>query len=557
MTTIRTSTAWTRLLDHRQSILTEHMRDLFDADPRRFSRFSCQGCGILLDYSKNRITEETLSLLHALARERQILARRDAMLAGEHVNVSEDRPALHVALRDNPQRPVCRVEPSVHRAVEAVLERLGGFAEDVRCGRWRGYTGKPISDVVNIGIGGSDLGPKMVCRALEPYANSGLRTHFVSNVDGTHLAQTLQGRSAESTLFVVCSKTFTTKETLLNARSARDWLVAQLGDEDAVARHFVAVSTNLEAVNAFGIASKNMFEFWDWVGGRYSLWSAIGASIVLQVGMPAFRDLLAGAHAMDRHFRDAPPEQNLPLILALIGVWNANFLGADSLAVLPYDQSLEHFPAYLQQLDMESNGKSVRFDGEPVAHTTGPVLWGAPGTNGQHAFYQLLHQGTRVVAADFLVPAQSHHPTGEHHRILLANCFAQSEALMRGKRAKEVREEIVAAGVVGPQVGALLPHKVFEGNRSSNTLLFKTLDPYTLGALIALYEHKVFLQGALWQVNSFDQWGVELGKQLAGVIAAELGREGTTTDHDSSTNGLIDHCKSLAGTADPGPRQVT
>lgn len=551
MTSITKSSAWRALEAHRDSIGPLHMRELFDADPQRFTRFTREACGLLLDFSKNRITDQTLSLLLDLLRQRQVPRRRDAMLAGEHINVSEDRAVLHVALRDSSADPVCDPGPGAHRDVEAVLARIGGFAEAVRCGRWRGHTGERITDVVNIGIGGSDLGPMMVCRALRPYAGDGPRTHFVSNVDGTHLAETLATVSAERTLFVVCSKTFTTQETLTNANTAREWLLARLGDAGAVARHFVAVSTNRDAVRDFGIDTQSMFGFWDWVGGRYSLWSAVGTSIVLQVGMPVFRELLAGAHAMDRHFREAEPERNLPMLLAVLGVWNANFLSADSHAVLPYDQSLEHFPAYLQQLDMESNGKRVTSEGEPVDYTTGPILWGAAGTNGQHAFYQLLHQGTRSVTADFLVPATSHHPLGAHHRLLLANCFAQAEALMRGKNEREAREELEAAGMAGAALESLLPHKVFEGNRATNTLLFAKLDAYTLGALIALYEHKVFVQGVIWQVNSFDQWGVELGKQLAGVIAAELDGDGEVTSHDASTNGLLNHCRQLRGSTTP------
>ena len=537
--------AWTALKNHYRAVYPLHMRELFELDPDRFGRFTLEACGILLDYSKNRITQETVSLLMELADERGVKRRLAAMLSGERINGTEDRAVLHVALRDLSGDPVCQVTDDTRNQIQQVLHRVEAFSETVRVGEWRGHTGARITDIVNIGIGGSDLGPLMICRALRPYASPGLSVHFVSNVDGTHIAETLASVAPETTLFVICSKTFTTQETLTNAHTARRWLVDALGDENAVGRHFVAVSTNAEAVSTFGIERANMFEFWEWVGGRYSLWSAIGTSIALYVGMSRFRELLAGAHAMDRHFRDAPLETNMPVVLALLAIWYQNFFGAETHAVLPYDQTLEYFPAYLQQLDMESNGKRVTRAGRAVDYTTGPIVWGEPGTNGQHAFFQLLHQGTRLVPADFLVAARSHHATGHHHRLLLANCFAQSEALMRGKSEKEVRAELEAQGLSGDALEARIPHKVFEGNRPTNTLLFGTLDPYTLGALVALYEHKIFVQGTIWEVNSFDQWGVELGKQLAKVIEPELASGQASMSHDSSTNGLINFCERL------------
>ncbi|MES9946418.1 MAG: glucose-6-phosphate isomerase [Candidatus Thiodiazotropha sp.] len=545
MSNLTECAAWHALEKHHQEVAPQHMREWFEADPERTARFSAEACGIYVDYSKNRITDDTLALLLGLARERRIAERVAEMFDGVPINATENRAVLHAALRDDAQVPACTVGADVRARVARELGRLDEFARAVHNGDWLGYSGSPITDVVNIGIGGSDLGPLMVCRALRPYALSGLNVHFVSNVDGTHLADTLAGLQPQSTLFVVCSKTFTTLETLTNAHNARAWIVEHLGDQAAVASHFVAVSTNAAAVTEFGIAPESMFGFWDWVGGRYSLWSSIGVSIVLCVGPKRFRELLAGAHAMDLHFRDAPFEANLPVLLGMLGVWYGNFFGAETHAVLPYDQSLERFPAYLQQLDMESNGKSTTLTGDRVGYLTGPIVWGEPGTNGQHAFFQLLHQGTRLVPADFLVPAHSLRPVGEHHRLLLANCFAQTEALMRGKRADEARAELQAAGFSGDALESLLPHKVFEGNRPSNTLLFRVLDPYTLGALIALYEHKVFVQGSVWGVNSFDQWGVELGKQLAGVIARELTYEDDAAGHDASTNYLINHCRHL------------
>ena len=523
-----------------------HMRTLFDHDPGRFERFSRRFEDILVDFSKNIITDETMHLLIDLARERDVPGRIARMFAGEHINTTEDRAAFHVALRNRSVRPM-RVDgrdvmPGVHR----VLTKMRAFTEAVRGGDWRGYTGRRITDVVNIGIGGSDLGPAMVCEALTPYGRDGpLRVHFVSNVDGTHITETLRGLDHETTLFVVVSKTFRTQETLVNARTARDWFLGRGGTEQGVARHFVAVSTNAKAVAEFGIDPAQMFEFWDWVGGRYSLWSAVGLSIALFLGMDRFEELLAGAHAMDEHFRTAPLEDNIPVILALLGIWYINFFDAHTHAVLPYDQYLRRLPAYLQQLDMESNGKRVTHEGHPVGWHTGPVLWGEVGTNGQHAFHQLLHQGTRLIPCDFLAPVESHNPVGDHHRILLANLFAQGEALMRGKTEAEARKEMEAEGLSSERIEALLPHRVFPGNRPSNTILFRKLTPRTLGSLLAMYEHKVFVQSIIWGINAFDQWGVELGKQLAQRILPELAGDTAPVGHDASTQGLIRFCKAV------------
>jgi glucose-6-phosphate isomerase len=540
--------AWTALEDHRTRLSGVTMRQLFADDPQRFSHFSKTAGDVLLDYSKNLITEETVQRLLALARATGIEEWRERMFSGEKINNTEGRAVLHVALRNALDRPIRVDGQNVMPEVGRVLEQMRVFSTAVREGSWTGHTGKRITDVVNIGIGGSDLGPVMVTEALRPYQQAGLNVHFVSNVDGTHIAETLRGLDPETTLFIVASKTFTTQETITNAKTARSWLVEALG-EAAVAKHFVALSTNAAAVAEFGIDVANMFEFWDWVGGRYSLWSAIGLPIAVAIGMDRFEELLAGGRAMDDHFRTAPLDANLPVLMAMIGIWNSNVLGAEAYAVLPYDQYLNRLPAYLQQADMESNGKSVTRDGGPVGHATGPVLFGEPGTNGQHSFYQLLHQGTRLVACDFLAPANSHNPIGDHHRILLSNFFAQTEALMRGKTADEARAELEREGKSAEQVAFLLPHKVFSGNRPTNSILFPTLDPFTLGMLIALYEHKIFVQGIVWQVNSFDQWGVELGKQLAKTILPELEGNAPVTSHDSSTNGLINTYKEMRQTA--------
>ncbi len=548
MSALTASSAWQALAAHRREMEGCHLRDLFAADPDRFRRFSLCLDDLLLDYSKNLVTEKTLSLLLDLARAAALPAWTEKMFRGEKINFTENRAVLHVALRNRSNAPILVDDEDVMPAVNAVLEKMRRFSGDLREGRWRGHTGKPIRDIVNIGIGGSDLGPVMVTEALRPYWHPELRPHFVSNVDGTHIAETLRGLDPEATLFIVASKTFTTQETLTNAHTARDWLLAALGDEAAVARHFVALSTNREAVQAFGIDPANMFEFWDWVGGRYSLWSAIGLSIAVTIGMEHFEELLEGAHEMDRHFQSAPLEANMPVILGLLGVWYNNFYGARSHAILPYDQYLHRFPAYFQQGDMESNGKRVDRDGKIVDYDTGPVIWGEPGTNGQHAFYQLLHQGTPFVPADFLAAAESHNPLGKHHEILLANFFAQTEALMRGRTEAEARAELADQGLTGEALARLLPHKIFPGNRPTNAILYRKLTPRSLGRLIALYEHKIFTQGIIWRINSFDQWGVELGKQLARNILPELKGDEPASAHDSSTNGLINHYKQLRRT---------
>ncbi|MDR0480965.1 MAG: glucose-6-phosphate isomerase, partial [Gallionellaceae bacterium] len=512
----------------------------------RFDTFSLQFGGLLLDYSKSFVTAKTRSLLLELAQQAQMKEWTARMFGGEKINASEHRAVLHTALRA-PREAVIEVDghnvvPDVHR----VLAHMRRFTEAVRGGAFRGHTGKPLRDIINIGIGGSALGPLMACEALKHYGHAEMRAHFVSNVDATDMVETLKKIDPETALFIVSSKTFTTQETLANAHTAREWLVRRLGDESAVARHFAAVSTNLDATSKFGIASDNVFEFWDWVGGRYSLWSAIGLPLALYIGMDGFEAMLAGAHAMDTHFRDAAPERNMPLLMGLLGVWYASFFGAGSHAVLPYDQYLHRFPAYLQQLEMESNGKCVDREGNPVDYATEVVVWGEPGTNGQHSFYQLIHQGTRLVPADFLAPMHSQNPVGEHHAMLLSNCFAQTEALMLGKTADEARAELVAQGLNGAALDSLLPYKVFPGNRPTSTLLYDRLDPRMLGMLIALYEHKTFVQGVVWNINSFDQWGVEYGKQLANKLLPELqGRQPVST-HDASTNGLIRHYLSRA-----------
>ncbi len=544
MPSIRSTSAWKALENHRAATQDLHMRDLFADDPGRFDKFTVRTGDMLLDYSKNRITSETMSLLRELAREADVEKWREKMFSGEKINNTEGRAVLHVALRNSADRPIHVDGKDVMPDVARVLDQMRTFSDAVRSGAWKGSTGKRITDVVNVGIGGSDLGPVMVSEALKPYHQPGLNVHFVSNVDGTHIAETLKPLDPETSLFIVASKTFTTQETLTNATSARTWLIDALG-KDAVAKHFVALSTNTQAVTEFGIDSANMFEFWDWVGGRYSLWSAIGLPIAVAIGMDRFEELLAGGRDMDDHFRTAPLEANLPVILALIGVWNTDFLGADTYAVLPYDQYLHRLPAYLQQADMESNGKYVTRDGLRVDYPTGPILFGEPGTNGQHSFYQLVHQSTRLVPCDFIAPARSHNNIGNHHPILLSNFFAQTEALMTGKAEAQVRKELEAQGLSGADLEGLVPHKVFDGNRPTNSILVRRFDPHTLGMLIALYEHKIFVQGIIWQINSFDQWGVELGKQLAKAILPELENGDVVTSHDASTNGLINAYKEL------------
>ncbi len=530
------------------------MRGMFYRDPGRFDRFSLSLDDLLFDYSKNRITDETMDLLRGLADEAGLKESIDAMFRGDRINGTEGRAVLHVALRNRSNRPVPVDGVDVMPMVNEVLGRMRRFSEAVRSGEWKGHTGKPVTDIVNIGIGGSDLGPHMICEALKPYRKDGLRGHFVSNVDGTHLAGILRRIDPETTLFIVASKTFTTQETLTNARSARAWLVDRLGDEGSVARHFAAVSTNAREVEAFGIDAGNMFGFWDWVGGRYSCWSAIGLPIACLIGMDRFEEFLGGAHEVDEHFRTEPWERNIPVTMALLGVWYVNFLGAHSHAVLPYDQYLHRLPAYLQQADMESNGKGTDRSGRRIeGYHTGPILFGEPGTNGQHAFYQLIHQGTRLVPCDFIAAARSHNPTGweggteQHHRILLSNFLAQTEALMRGRTEAEAQAGMEAAGMPPERIRQLLPHRVFPGNRPSSSFLYRRLTPATLGKLIALYEHKIFVQGVIWGIYSFDQWGVELGKQLAGGLLRELDATGEPAGHDSSTLGLIRHYRKLAG----------
>jgi glucose-6-phosphate isomerase len=549
--TLTSSPAWQALANHKQAIESLHMRELFARDPERFARMSREACGVFVDYSKHRATDETLRLLLELARQQGVETWRDRMFAGDKaLNGTERRAVLHVALRNRGNRPIVVDGQDVMPGVNAVLAKMRGFTERVRSGDWKGHTGKSITDIVNIGIGGSDLGPVMVTEALRPYWKPGLAVHFVSNVDGTHIAETCKRLDPERTLFIVASKTFTTQETLSNAHTARGWLLDRLGaGSEAVAKHFVALSTNAKEVAKFGIDTENMFEFWDWVGGRYSLWSAIGLPIATVIGMDHFEELLGGGHDMDEHFRTAPLAENLPVILAMLGVWYHNFFGAETHAILPYDQYLHRFPAYFQQGDMESNGKSVDRSGRRITeYTTGPVIWGEPGTNGQHAFYQLIHQGTRVIPCDFIAPVHTHNTRlasapqvslDKHHAILLANFFAQTEALMRGKTTEEARAELVAAGTPADQLEALAQHKTFTGNRPTTSILVQQITPRTLGALVSLYEHKIFVQGIVWDIYSFDQWGVELGKQLANKILPELEGDAPVSSHDASTNGLI------------------
>jgi glucose-6-phosphate isomerase len=535
--------AWQALTAHFEQAQDFELSDLFANDSERFAKFSAQfGSDILLDYSKNLITEETLTKLFALAKETELDAAIADMFNGVKINRTEDRAVLHVALRNRSNTPIIVDGEDVMPAVNTVLAKMESFTNRIVSGEWKGYTGKEITDVVNIGIGGSDLGPYMVSEALAAYKTR-LNMHFVSNVDATHIVETLKDLNPETTLFLIASKTFTTQETMTNALSARDWFLAMAEDKAHVAKHFAALSTNAESVAEFGIDTDNMFEFWDWVGGRYSLWSAIGLSISLAVGFDNFVKLLEGGHAMDNHFATAPLEQKLPVILALIGIWYNNFHGAETEAILPYDQYMHRFPAYFQQGNMESNGKYVDRGGKPVDYQTGPIIWGEPGTNGQHAFYQLIHQGTKLIPCDFIAPAISHNPLGDHHPKLMANFFAQTEALAFGKSRETVEAEFVAAGKSQAEIDELAEFKVFEGNRPTNSILLKEITPYTLGALIALYEHKIFTQGVIWNIFSFDQWGVELGKQLANQILPELNSNEGVVSHDSSTNGLINAFK--------------
>jgi len=542
-TALQQTLAWQALEAHYGQVKDLHMRALFAREPDRFERFSVPFKDILFDYSKNRITDETIRLLLNLADDANLAAQIEAMFTGEKINNTEGRAVLHTALRNQSDLPVLVDGEDVMPEIRRVLAKMRHFSESVRSGDWRGFTGKPITDIVNIGIGGSDLGPKMVCAALKPYGKRGLRVHFVSNVDGTDIAETLKLLNPETALFLIASKTFTTQETMTNAHTARDWFLARSGDERHIARHFAAMSTNTPAVRAFGIDPENMFEFWDWVGGRYSLWSAIGLSVALFVGMDNFEALLRGAYAADQHFRSEPFARNIPVLMALLGIWYNNFFGAQSHAILPYEQYLEYFPAYFQQGDMESNGKGVSRTGDALQYSTGPIIWGQPGTNGQHAFYQLIHQGTKLIPCDFLAGVETQNPLGSHHTILLSNFLAQTEALMKGRTTDEARAELSAQGYSGAELELLASAKTFPGNRPTNSILYQKLTPETLGALIALYEHKIFTQGVIWRINSFDQMGVELGKQLAKAILPELEGSAPVHTHDSSTNGLINAIK--------------
>lgn len=536
---------WKKLSAHYDEMKHVQMKDLFASDPERFTKFSQQFNDIFIDYSKNIISEETMRLLFDLTSSCGLQAAIDAMFSGKEINQTEGRAVLHTALRNFSNRPVQVESEDVMPEVKAASAKMKSFADQITTGAWKGYSGKSIKNIVNIGIGGSDLGPVMVTEALKPYATHGITPYFVSNVDGTHLVETLKKVNAEETLFMIASKTFTTQETMTNAESAKSWFLSQGAAATDVAKHFVALSTNEKAVSAFGIDTQNMFEFWDWVGGRYSLWSSIGLSIACTIGYDNFEALLKGAFEMDEHFRTAKAEENLPTILALIGLWYGNFFGSESEAVLPYDQYMHRFAAYFQQGNMESNGKSVDRNGQPVNYQTGPIVWGEPGTNGQHAFYQLIHQGTKLIPCDFLAPANSQNPIGDHHPKLLSNFFAQTEALMNGKSKEEVIDELKSAGKSEEEIEKLTPFKVFEGNKPTNSILYKKLTPKALGSLIALYEHKIFVQGVIWNIFSFDQWGVELGKVLAKKILPELDGQAEVNSHDASTNGLINMYKKM------------
>ena len=539
------TTAWKKLNNHYKTMKNRHMRDMFRKDPRRFSKLSLMFEDITIDFSKNILSGKTLKLLLELARECRVQNAIEEMFSGEKINETEGRAVLHVALRNRSNAPIYADGIDVMPDVNAVLEQMKIFSGKVISGEWKGYTGKPVTDIVNIGIGGSDLGPLMVTEALLPYRKPHIRVHFVSNVDATHIAETLKKLSAETSLFMIASKTFTTQETMTNACTARDWFLRAARDGSFIKNHFAAISTNIQEVEKFGIDPANMFRFWDWVGGRYSLWSAIGLSIACSIGFENFVELLYGAHAMDMHFRRSPFEKNIPVILALISIWYNNFFGAETEAILPYDQYMHRFPAYFQQGNMESNGKSVDRAGQQMNYQTGPVIWGEPGTNGQHAFYQLIHQGTKLIPCDFIAPALSHNPIGDHHAILLSNFFAQTEALMKGRTYDEVIAELRASGMSDEKIKLQAPFRVFKGNRPTNSILFRKLTPRTLGSLIAMYEHKIFVQGVIWNIFSFDQWGVELGKQLAKKILPELFDKNKVSSHDSSTNGLVNTFKRL------------
>lgn len=537
--------AWQELKEHFSEMKNVQIKELFKKDPDRFSKFSVSEKNILFDYSKNILSEKTCNLLLQLAGECKLDDCIKALFNGDKINETENRPVLHTALRNLSSDPVFAEGQDVMPEVKKVLKQMKSFCNKIHNGTWRGYTGKRIRYIVNIGIGGSDLGPLMVAEALKPYWLEDIQTFFVSNVDGTHIAETLKKVKPERTLFLIASKTFTTQETMTNAYTAREWFLEHAGAEEHIAKHFIALSTNESEVVKFGINKKNMFRFWDWVGGRYSLWSAIGLSIALTIGYKNFEELLAGAYESDQHFKNTPFEKNIPVLMALTGIWYCNFFGAQSEAILPYDQYLHRFAAYFQQGNMESNGKSVDRNGEPVEYSTGPIIWGEPGTNGQHAFYQHIHQGTMLVPCDFIAPAQSHNPIGDHHQKLMSNFFAQTEALMNGKTEEEAERELEKAGLNNESISRLLPYKVFEGNKPTNSFLIKKITPFTLGQLIAFYEHKIFTQGIIWNIFSFDQWGVELGKQLANKILPELETDEPVSTHDSSTNGLINFFKQM------------
>ena len=537
--------AWKKLQEHHKEIKQVSLQELFENDPKRFDKFSCCTKDLVLDYSKNRITQKTMGLLVDLAKECQLEKCRSLFFSGAAINATEHRAVLHTALRNFSSQPIYVEGRNVMPEVKKVLRQMKSFCESIHNGKHRGYTGKRIKYIVNIGIGGSDLGPLMVTEALKPYWKKGIETYFVSNIDGSHIAETLKKVNAEETLFLIASKTFTTQETMTNAFTARNWFLKKAKKESHIAKHFVALSTNEKEVLRFGIDSKNMFAFWDWVGGRYSLWSAIGLSISLTIGFKAFSDLLKGAHHIDKHFREAPLKENMPVILALLGIWYTNFFGAQTEAILPYDQYMHRFPAYFQQGNMESNGKQTDRSGKPVQYATGPIIWGEPGTNGQHAFYQLIHQGTPLIPCDFIAAAQSQNPIGDHHEKLMSNFFAQTEALLNGKSAPQVKEELRKQGLSPQEIKKLTPFKVFKGNKPTNSILVKKLTPFALGELIALYEHKIFTQGVIWNIYSFDQWGVELGKQLANKILPELLDNRPIKSHDSSTNGLINAYKRM------------
>ncbi|MEQ8715464.1 MAG: glucose-6-phosphate isomerase [Cyclobacteriaceae bacterium] len=540
-----TTDAWKKLQEHFTKQSQIHIKDHFSSDPKRFEKYSIEFENILLDYSKNRVDDETMSLLMQLADEVKLQECKEKMFGGDQINLTERRAVLHVALRNRSGAPMTYQGQDVMKDINGVLDQMKRFTDRLHSGVMKGYSGKRIEHVVNIGIGGSDLGPYMVCEALKPFEKPEISTHFVSNIDGSHLLSALEHIDPETTLFIIASKTFTTQETMTNAESAKKWFLETAKDEKHVSKHFIALSTNQKAVEAFGIDAKNMFQFWDWVGGRYSLWSAIGMSIACSIGFDNFVELHKGAEAMDQHFLNAPHKENIPTILALLGVWYNNFFESRSHAVLPYDQYMHAFPAFLQQGDMESNGKSVDRSGNPVKYQTGPIIWGEPGTNGQHAFYQLIHQGTKIVPCDFIAAAKSHNPVGDHHEKLMSNFFAQTEALMKGKPKEEVVAEFEKAGVPEEDIKRLTTYKVFEGNRPTNSILMESITPRTLGALIAMYEHKIFVQGIIWNIFSFDQWGVELGKQLAGKILPELLDEQKVSSHDQSTNGLINAYKTM------------